>query len=232
MNAKKSLFVSGTGLWTAVTLAGSIYMVFNNPITEAITAQPQHPSVPVKVLLFIALAIGIAAIAGGLWGGGIAYLIKHDLKLPVKTGALMWVSTVTLAGIVLYFSQIPGAAFDRATDFSIHDVHYFFTVAFALTVGVAAMVNNRKMAAALGFDDLKNEIGRTSGAAAAGAFIVVSLGLLFGLGWEVGRPGFFAGYRYRYSMLVIMYWCNFGAALAGGLPLGWSLVQQQATDPS
>ena len=94
------------------------------------------------------------------------------------------------------------------------------------------MVNNRKMAAALGFDDLKHEIGRTSGAAAAGAFLVVSLGLLFCLGWEVGRSGFFAGHRYRYSMLVIMYWCNFGAALAGGLRLGWTLVQEQATDPS
>ena len=113
-----------------------------------------------------------------------------------------------------------------------HDVHYFFTVVFALTVGIAAMVNNRKMAAALSFDDLKKEIGRTSGVVAAGAFLVVSLVLLFGLGWEVGRPGFFAGYRYRYSMLVIMYLCNFGAALAGGLALGWTLVQEQATDPS
>ena len=113
-------------MWTAVTLAGSISMFFNNPITEAITARPQHSSVPVKVLLFIAPALGIAAIAGGFWGGGIAYLMKHDLKLPVKAGALAWGSTVTLAGIVLYFSQIPGAAFERATDFQYTTSTTFF----------------------------------------------------------------------------------------------------------
>lgn len=143
---------------------------------------------------------------------------------------MSWGSTVLLAGFTLYFSQIPGAAFEQATDFSQHGIHFFFTLAFALVVGIAAMVNTRTVTGKLGYSRLKNEVGRKSGLAAAGAFLVTSLVLLFGLGWEVGRPGYFAGYRY--SMLVIMYWCNFAAALSGGVTMGWLLTRNPVVEPA
>jgi hypothetical protein len=231
MKVNKFLFVAGMGLWTAVTLAGSIYMVFNNPFFKALTDPPNpHRPVPIMLLLFGLILFVIGAIGGGLWGAGLAWLMKHDLKLPVKVGAWVWGATVTLSGVGLYVSQIPIALLDEATYFSTHDLHYLFTLAFLPGVGIAAMVNTRKMTRKLGFDDLKTEVGRKSGLAAAMGFLMVSMMLLFGLGWEVGRPGFFAGYRY--SMLVIMYFCNFGAALAGGLAMGWVLVREQVLDPA
>ncbi len=63
-------------------------------------------------------------------------------------------------------------------------------------------------------------MGRNSGWVTAVAFLLVSFILLFGFGWEVG--GRYAGSRY--SMILIMHWCNFGSALAGGLAMGWMLV--------
>lgn len=71
------------GIWTAVTLAGSIIIIFHNPVTKAFTTQSQHPSIPVKVFLFIAMVIVLGALGGGLWGGGVAWLIGRDLKLLV-----------------------------------------------------------------------------------------------------------------------------------------------------
>ena len=160
-------------------------------------------------------------------GRCVAWLMGRAPKPLVMRGTLSWGSTVLAAGIILYFSQIPGAAFDKAIDFSRHDTHFLFTLAFALVIGVAAMVNTRYMTGKLGFNDAQREVGRKSGLAAAAAFSAVSMILLFGLGWEVGRPGYFAGYRY--SMLVIMYWCNVGAALAGGAAMGWILARVQVT---
>jgi hypothetical protein len=227
MSGRSFAYVLGVGVWTAVTLGGGIFMIFNNPLLDAITEQPNlHIPIYTQVLLVLLILLiifMIAAIGGGLWGGGLARLMGQEMRPLVKTGAWYWGSTVLITGLVLYFSQIPGAALDRAIYFSTYDTHYFFTLVFAPAVGIAAMVNTRHMAGKLGFSSLKRVVGRNSGWAAAVAFLLVSMVLLYGYGWEVGGP--FAGRRY--SMILIMHYCNFGAALAGGLMMGWTLVKER-----
>lgn len=40
MSGRSFAFVLGVGVWTAVTLSGGIFMIFNNPLLDAITTQP------------------------------------------------------------------------------------------------------------------------------------------------------------------------------------------------
>ena len=232
MNRKSWTFVLGMGVWTAVTLAGSIFLIFSLPLEEVSNQTNLHFSRFTMIVLVVLIVLFvIPMIGGGLWGLGMAKLAQSPMKPMMKAGALSWGATVLATGLALYFSQIPIAAIDKATDFSAHDAHYLFTLVFVSAVGVATMANGRYMAGKLGFTHIKKEVGRNSGLAAAITFLVISPILLFGLGWEVGRLGFFVGYRYRYSMIVIMHFCNFGAALAGGLAMGWTLVRGRTEVP-
>jgi hypothetical protein len=40
MSGRSFAFVLGVGVWTAITLSGGIFMIFNNPLLDAITTQP------------------------------------------------------------------------------------------------------------------------------------------------------------------------------------------------
>jgi len=55
--------------------------------------------------------------------------------------------------------------------------------------------------------------------------ITVGLILLYGLGWEVGKP-----VPGTYGMLKLMQFCNIGVALAGGMAIGWVLEKKQESD--
>jgi hypothetical protein len=121
-----------------------------------------------------------------------------------------------VCGVVLYFAQIPIAAFDRA--YPVFD-HYLFTLAFLPAVGLAAGLNTRRLTSKLGLDEWKNAVGRNAGLAAAIGFLTINLVLVFVFEWKVGGP--YAGTRY--SMIKIMHLCNAGAALFAGAAMGWTL---------
>jgi hypothetical protein len=61
-----------------------------------------------------------------------------------------------------------------------------------------------------------------TGVAAALGFLAVGLILLFGLGWEVGNP-----VPGKYGMLKLTLFCSIGAALTGGMAIGWMLEKSR-----
>jgi hypothetical protein len=167
------------------------------------------------ILRALLLFFAIPLIGGLAWGFGIAFLMQADAKKLSRTGALNWGVGVLIAGLVLYVIMAFGPQITAVFPFPV-SVHTFFNLLFVPTIGVAVAIVVRNITASLGMDHLKNIAGKNSGLAAALGFLIVSLVLQFGFGWEVGRPVWG-----KYSMITIMHWGNFGAALAGGAMMGW-----------
>ena len=230
MNVKSLAVVVGIGIWSAVTLAGSIVAVFSIPFTALGELPNPHLSAITSGLLLLAILFvifAIVALGGGVWAWGLGLIMGVEARPLVRTGALTWGGSVIAAGTVLYFSQLPLAVIDRSLLHTRYDTHFLFTLVFVPAVGVATMVTTRRMAARLGYGELRRAVGRNSGWAAAVAFFIVSLVLLYGYGWEIAGP--FAGRRY--SMILIMNVCNAGAALAGGCAMAWTLMRGRLAEP-
>lgn len=223
MTTKSIITIVSMGLLTAVILPGSIFVIFFF-LLDVVSVPTLHVPVPFLVGLALLLAFAVPAVGGVFWGWGIASLMRAPTKELARTGAFSWSISVLIAGIVLYFSQIPLAGLDRSVDlfrYSRYSTHYGFTFVFTLAVGIVTTFNTRNMAAKLGIGELARLVGRNSGLVAAIVFTIVSLILLFVFGWQVEGP--YAGSRY--SMIKIMHICNAGASLAGGLVMGWMLVR-------
>src|SRR5689334_610647 len=80
------------GLWTAFTLAGSIwgFIVMGGP--NSVARSNIFSSANIAVDLIAALSIYLCG--GGLWGLGIARLMNADAKSIVQACALSWSATV------------------------------------------------------------------------------------------------------------------------------------------
>jgi hypothetical protein len=208
MNTKSITFTILMGLLTTITLAGSIIIIFGlfGPQGFIKPGLVIKPAGTFLVLVF-------APIGGALWGWGIASLMKADVKPLIKTGALTWTIWLfiffVITGVIGAFSSI-----DLPND------HYEYLVVFLPAAGLAAALPARVMIGKLGLDYLKKNIGINTGVAAALGFLVVSLILQLGFGWEVGRPVYGS-----HSMPTILQWCCLGAALAGGMAIGWVLAK-------
>ena len=202
-------------LLTTVTLAGSIwlslYLAGDNSINP-LRILPADNYALAAIAAFSSYFSG-----GGLWGWGIARLTKTNVKGLVKTTTLSWgLTTSIIAGSL-------GASLTAITSFGytlpIRYTYYYLLIFFHL-IALATCINARAVVNKLGFKELKNKIGMKVGIAAALGFLIVTLFLQFGPGWEVGRPQ--AG---KYAMLTLMHWSNIGAALVGGSVLGRELVR-------
>lgn len=99
-----------------------------------------------------------------------------------------------------------------------HYRHYNFLLVFVPSVGILTAINGYVVAGKLGFKELKKSAGFYTGLAAALGFLAVGLILFFGFGWEVGYP-----HPGEFGMLLIFLICSIGAALAGGMAIGWIL---------
>lgn len=227
----KSLGITvGVGIWTAATLAGSIFAAVSLPLEGMGEQSNLHLSLVTQgllLLLILVVIFAMVAVGGGLWAWGVALMLGADRKRLLRTGAFAWGGSVMAAGIVLYFSQLPLAIIDRSFIHTRYDTHYLFTLVFVPAVGFATMATTRRMADTMGYGEIKRAVGRNSGGAAAVAFFAASLVLLYGYGWEVAGP--FAGRRY--SMILIMHVCNAGAALAGGCAMAWTLTRGRVAEP-
>ena len=196
------------GLLTTVTLAGSIIIIFVLFGPQGVV-KPGLVFKPVGSFLFL----GFPPIGGALWGWGIASLMKAEVKPLIKTGALTWTIWLfiffIITGVIGTFGLI-----DLPND------HNEFLVVFLPAAGLAAALPARVMTGKLRLDNLKKNIGINTGVAAALGFLVVGLILQLGFGWEVGRPVYGS-----HSMPTILQWCCLGAALAGGMAMGWMLAK-------
>ncbi len=217
MDAKAFGLVIGIGSLTAVTLAGSFFLLFSNVIALSQTTLLAED----LILPFFVSFIVITFCAGGLWGYGIGRLLQTDASLLARTGALAWGITAVAGGTAVSSLQGPLISAARTTPL---DLHTLFTLAVVPTVGLVAAINARVMVGKLGMNSLQRKAMINVGLAAAAGFLIMDLILWFGFGWEVGRP-----VPGRYSMVTITNLCNFVAALAGGLAMGWTLVAKGAT---
>ena len=220
MKLKSMAFVLLFGLWTAFTLAGSVWAFLFMVGPNSITRLNVIPSDNIPANLIVGLSIYLSG--GGLWGLGIARLMNADDRSLVKTCALSWSSTGFVIAIALSFSdgQIDKIRF--SLPHCCHATHYFFLSIFVPIIGIVAAINAYVVTGKLGFHELKKSAGMYAGIGAALGFLAVGLILLHGLGWEVGKP--FPG---KYGMLLLLLICSIGAALAGGMAIGWVLEKSR-----
>jgi hypothetical protein len=193
---------------TALTLAGSVIIIF-------LLFGPQglvKPGLTFKAAGMF-LFLGFPPIGGALWGWGIASLMNAEVKPLIKTGALTW----TIWLFICYFVTGVVGTFEII---DLPNNHFEYLVIFLPAAGLAAALPARVMIGKLRLDNLKKNIGINTGVAAALGFLVVGLILQLGFGWEVGRPDYGS-----YSMPRILQWCCLGAALAGGMAMGWVLAE-------
>jgi len=218
MKLKFITFVLLFGLWTVFTLAGSVwaflFLAGPNSITR-LDVIPSDNSMVNLIAIFMVFLCG-----GGLWGLGIARLMNADAKSMAKACALSWSATVFTFLIAVVFLGIYFGGFSRINilPYFRHSTHYNFLSIFVPAIGIITAINAYLVTSKLGYHELKKSAGMYAGIAAALGFLTVGLILLFGVGWEVGRPVYG-----KYGMLLLLSICNIGAALAGGMAIGWVL---------
>jgi len=218
MKLKSITFAVVLGLWTAFTLAGSawafLFIAGPNSITRMDIIRTDNAMVHLNAALTIFLC------EGGLWGLGIARLMSADVKSMVKACAVSWTATVLAFLLVVVFLGNSFGGFSRINilPYFRHSIHYNFLSIFVPAIGIITAINAYVVTGKLGLHDMKKLAGLYAGIVAALGFLTVGLILLYGLGWEVGRP--ISG---KYGMLLLLLICSTGAALAGGMALGWAL---------
>jgi hypothetical protein len=146
--------------------------------------------------------------------------MNADVKSMVMTCAVSWSATLfTFLMIVVSLGNYFGG-FSRINilPYFRHSIHYNFLSIFVPAIGIITAINAYVVTGKLGYQELKKSAGLYTGIAAALGFLTAGLILHYGLGWEVGRP--VSG---KYGMLLLLVICSIGAALAGGMAMGWEL---------
>jgi len=222
MKLKSITLVVVLGLWTALTLAGSVWaflaLAGPNSITRLDIIRSDNSMVNLIAILTVFLC------GGGLWGLGIARLMNADAKSMVKACALSWTATVFTFLIVVIVLGLAFGGFSRINilPYFRHSTHYNFLLIFVPVTGIIAAINAYVVTGNLGFKELRKSAGMYAGIAAALGFLAIGLILLYGFGWEVGEP-----VPGKYGMLKLMLFCSIGGALAGGMAIGWVLEKSR-----
>ncbi|HEX6034863.1 MAG TPA: hypothetical protein VFY83_10530 [Anaerolineales bacterium] len=222
MKLKSITFVVLFGLWAAFTLAGSVWAALFMLGPNSITRLDVIPSDNMGAQLLAGLPFYLCG--GGLWGWGIARLMNADAKSMVTACALSWAATgfafiMAVGRLGVYFG---GFSRVNILPYLGHSTHYTFLSIFFPLIGIITAINGYVITGKLGFHELKKSTGIYAGIAAALGFLAVGLILLYCFGWEVGRP--VSG---KYGMLKLMLFCDIGAALTGGMALGWLLKKSR-----
>jgi hypothetical protein len=207
-------FALGFSLLTALTLAGglALALVSGNVLFESFNVHISGLASGLLVLpIFLAALFG----AGAAWGFLIGRITNGETMRLAKSGALAYGVTVILVGIILELLFGAISVLDSVISLPIHIA---FTIVFVPAAGMIAALCTRRLANALGREDIKGELGKYSGLAAAAGFLIVNL-VMLAFGWQVGAPGA----AERFTMITVMLTSNAGAALAGGAAMGWVL---------
>jgi len=215
MKLKSIIFALTFGLWTTLTLGGSIWgflvILGQNSVSRFSNIRLDFiPSSMGEIALLIVILCG-----GGLWGLGIARLMNGNTRSMVKACALSWSSTVFI------FLLSGGGGFGKIIILpnSInHSEHYNFLLIFVAAISVITAINAYVVTGKLGFKELRKSVGLYTSLAAALGFLAVGLILLYAFGEEVGKL-----VPVKHGMLLIFLICSIGAALSGGAAMGWAL---------
>ena len=212
------------GLWTALTLSGSVwgFIVLNGPNSVSRAHLAPFDDMKLTAMLTVFLC------GGGLWGLGIARLMKADAKSMMISCALSWSGTMIALIIAVVLMAAPqGGGFSKINFLPSfpHYRHYNFLLVFVTAVAIITAVNAYVVTSTLGFKELRKSAGMYTGLAAALGFLVTGLILFFGFGLEVGYH--IIG---KSGMLKMALFCSIGAALVGGMALGWILEKSRTNE--
>jgi hypothetical protein len=229
MMLRSITFAVGLGLWTALTLGGSIwgFLVIAGPNSVSLSSNIRLDIISSdNMILQLIVILTPILCGGGLWGLGIARLMNADARSMVKACVLSWIGTVFsfLMVVLLLSSFFGGFSRINVLPYFLHSLHYNFLLIFVSAVGIITAVNAYVVTGKLGLKELRKSVGMYTGLAAALGFLAVGLILFSGFGWEVGRgiPG----------MLTVFLICSIGGALAGGASLGWMLSRAEPAQES
>jgi len=225
MRLKSITRIVAFGLWTTLTLGGSIWgflvILGQNSVSRFSNIRSPVISSDNTILQLIVVLTPILC-GGGLWGLGIARLMKADAKSMMKACALSWsITIIALIMAVVFMATSQGVGFSKINflPYFPHYRHYNFLLVFVTSVGIITAVNAYVVAGKLGLKELRKSAGMSTGLAAALGFLATGLILFFGFGWEVGR-----GYP---GMLTVVLICSIGAALVGGMAMAWRLEKSR-----
>ena len=216
MKLKSITFIVAFGLWTALTLGGNIwgFLVIAGPNSVSRLNIIRSDNLALLAMLTVFLC------GGGLWGLGIARLMNTDAKPMVKACALTWTGTVFAILIMVLLLGSYFGGFSRINFLPVfpHSRHYNFLLVFVPVVGIITAINAYVATGKSGLKELRKSVGMYTGLGSALGFLAVGLILFFGFGWEVGHHIYG-----KSGMLKILLFCSIGAALAGGMAMGWQL---------
>jgi len=215
MKLKSIVFALLFGLWTALTLGGSIWLFIvilgpNSVSRLNITITRSDNAVAALIPILTVFLCG-----GGLWGLGLARLMNADAISLAKTIMFTW---GTLLSIVLALVAAGGFSKINVLPIFPHYRHYNFLLIWVPAVGIITAITAHVAVGKLGFKEERKSVGMYTGLAAALGFLTAGVILPLGFGWEVGDP-----HPGKYGMLLIFLICSIGAALAGGMAMGWML---------
>ena len=216
MKLKSISFAVVFGLWTALTLGGSIWGFLVRAGPNGVTRLNVIRSDNMSLIAMLTVIL----CGGGLWGLGMARLMNADARSMVKACALTWSGTALgfLLVVILLGNFFGGFSKINILPVFPHYRHYNFLLVFVTSVGILTAINAYVATGKLGFKEQRKSVGMCAGLAAALGFLAVGLVLFFGFGWEVGYP-----HPGQFGMLLIFLICSIGAALAGGTTIGWML---------
>jgi len=213
MKLKSIIFTLAFGLWTALTLGGSIwgFLVIAGPNSVTRYSNIRLDIISSDKIALLAI-LTVFLCGGGLWGLGIARLMKADAISLAKTIMFTWGA---LLFIVLALVVAGGFSKINVLPIFSHSRHYNFLLIWVPAVGIVTAITSYVAAGKLGFKEERKSVVMYTGLAAALGFLTVGVVLPLGFGLEVGHgiPG----------MLTVFLICSIGAALTGGMAMGWRL---------
>src|SRR5689334_374591 len=150
MKLKSITFVLLFGLWTAFTLAGSVWAVLfllgPNSVTRLDVIRSDNTIIEL-VLVFLC--------GGGLWGLGIARLMNADIKSMVTTCAVSWSGTLFafLMVVVSLGNYFGGFSRINILPYFRHSIHYNFLSIFVPAIGIITAINAYVVTGRFGFHE-------------------------------------------------------------------------------
>jgi hypothetical protein len=209
----QSAFLTVLMLFGGVLAGGLVgNLIFRSLSSHSITNSGELP----KILGAIPLAAVVLA-GSGAWGKAIGGLANtHNRWRMAVAGILGFVPiTILLAFVLLNLADRMGHQLPT---------HYVFTLLFVPTAFLIAGTSTWAIGRGLRNNALAVSLFWRVGLTAAGTFLIVNL-VMEASGWVVGAWGAAA----RYTMLIVMFTGNLGAALTGGAVLGWILATRRGS---
>lgn len=212
MKASKTILQGA--LLTVATLFGGMLlgMLGGNAVFGML---PGHSIAnPSSLHVLLAAIPGVTGFVAGsaAWGVAMGRMARFgNWRRMAAAGALGFVPITLLMAYILL--KVEPLALERMG--TQVPVHRLFTLLFVPTAFVIAGTSAWAVGMGLKKPALAWKLGLSAGLAAAAAFLVINLGME-AAGWVVGAPRA----AERFTMLVVMFTGDLGAALAGGGLMG------------